>query len=339
MEKVRRVALRSLVFVSTFVALVGALECGARVLIDEAALPILSVPLSGSVNTTTLSHVFQPHPTRFWALRPGLELSGPDFWGDVTNGNGIRRRESLGAKVPGRRRVLCVGDSCTYGLGVRCDEAWPALLDASGLEAINAGVPGYSTFQMERYLEELVPEYAPDALVLTVGNNDCAPWPTQQSGSIVFLSDEERAAHVALRGLARVSRFAAYVIALAAPEPVKLEGRFDDGDFGTSPPRVSVARFIDSVRRMRSAAAESVVVAWARRTDFDPRFGDALSSRAAPYREALRNAFAADPRFVDMEQVFRESGRSAEELYIDNVHVTPLGNRIVAAAIDGALRR
>lgn len=40
-----------------------------------------------------------------------------------------------------------------------------------------------------------------------------------------------------------------------------------------------------------------------------------------------------------LEVVFRESGRSAEELYIDSVHVTPLGNRIAATAIEAALRR
>lgn len=76
------------------------------------------------------------------------------------------------------RRVLVLGDSITFGQGVRAEETYPtrleALLRAQGVEAsvLNAGVPGYDTGQERRVLERLLEQAAPHAVVLGWYAND-----------------------------------------------------------------------------------------------------------------------------------------------------------------------
>ena len=71
---------------------------------------------------------------------------------------GFRNREIAIPKPPGVYRVLILGDSVAFGIGVGRAEAFPqrmdALLGAAGLkvEVVNCGVPGYSTYnELELY--------------------------------------------------------------------------------------------------------------------------------------------------------------------------------------------
>src|SRR4051812_48420843 len=49
----------------------------------------------------------------------------------TTNSHGLRERELPLAKPAGTQRVVFLGDSVTFGAGVRNDEAFPRLLEAS----------------------------------------------------------------------------------------------------------------------------------------------------------------------------------------------------------------
>lgn len=71
-----------------------------------------------------------------------------------TNALGLRD-EPLAPKAPGELRVLCLGDSFTFGQGVRFEDTWPELLErclerahaGRPVRTINAGVGGYDTRQ------------------------------------------------------------------------------------------------------------------------------------------------------------------------------------------------
>jgi len=98
-----------------------------------------------------------------------------------------------GTKIPlrktGKFRVLCLGGSTTYGLGVdRPEQSYPAQLDSmlnayfrqdavlskkyNGAEVINAGLEaGTSAEELEQYLFKYR-YYAPDAVVVHSGVND-----------------------------------------------------------------------------------------------------------------------------------------------------------------------
>lgn len=78
-----------------------------------------------------------------------------------------------------RERVLCVGDSHTYGGGVRAEEAYPAQLqrfldDAAprAYSVMNRGVPGFTTTQVLHRLPQWIADLDPTIIVVIAGANN-----------------------------------------------------------------------------------------------------------------------------------------------------------------------
>lgn len=77
-------------------------------------------------------------------------------------------------------RILCVGDSHTYGTGVERFETYPAqlqrLLNQAGgttrFEVTNLGVPGSNSAQVRHRLPQYLELYEPDLVIVLIGVND-----------------------------------------------------------------------------------------------------------------------------------------------------------------------
>lgn len=116
---------------------------------------------------------FVPSPELGWDLRPGVRSERVN-----TNARGLRGLREYDPKPPpGARRVLCVGDSFTFGEKLMDDESLPARLEAelnrSGRwEVLNLGVPGYGTDQQWLRLQRLGFQYAADVVVLGFFEDD-----------------------------------------------------------------------------------------------------------------------------------------------------------------------
>lgn len=99
--------------------------------------------------------------------RNARDLRLPDL---TTNSDGWRAtREFLPDKPPDTRRLVLVGDSYTFGFGVRDDEAFAALVQqglGAGWEVMNFAVPGYGTDQQVLSYETIARRYQPDVVVL-----------------------------------------------------------------------------------------------------------------------------------------------------------------------------
>jgi lysophospholipase L1-like esterase len=112
-----------------------------------------------------------------WTLTPGAAArvlaDGADY--DVAlNTRGFRDGER-GAKMPGRPRIVLLGDSFGFGFGVAADETFGALLERDprvGAEVVNLCVPGYSTDQELWMLEREGASLAPDVILLQFCPND-----------------------------------------------------------------------------------------------------------------------------------------------------------------------
>jgi hypothetical protein len=84
------------------------------------------------------------------------------------------------AKTPGTYRILCVGDSVTFGLFVNDEDSYPYLLqqrlDASGrrVEVLNAGIGGVTIPDEAYYLEHVGLRLEPDLVILSFCGNDFA---------------------------------------------------------------------------------------------------------------------------------------------------------------------
>ena len=94
------------------------------------------------------------------------------------NRDGLRDRPHPVEKPAGTYRVVCLGDSVTFGYGFTRAESWPHalqdLVDARGpgVEVLSVALPGWSTRQERYAYERIARRYRPDAVVLAVVLND-----------------------------------------------------------------------------------------------------------------------------------------------------------------------
>lgn len=153
------------------------LGSAAAVCLGELALRLLrpaviTVPASDSVE------FFAFDPELGWTNRPnghGRMTFLPDFDHAIRiNARGLRDRDIPYERSLSMRRVLCLGDSFTWGMGVEAEETWPKVLERTlpELESLNAGVNAWTTSQDLLWLRREGLKYRPDAVVLGFFMND-----------------------------------------------------------------------------------------------------------------------------------------------------------------------
>ncbi|MEM1451289.1 MAG: GDSL-type esterase/lipase family protein [Planctomycetota bacterium] len=91
-------------------------------------------------------------------------------------------------------RVVCLGDSFTFGWGVEDDETYPVQLERAldaemdtPVEVINCGLPGYNTWQEGRVFDVLVRPMQPDVVVIGWYLNDLDPLSYGTTGTLAPL--------------------------------------------------------------------------------------------------------------------------------------------------------
>jgi lysophospholipase L1-like esterase len=122
----------------------------------------------------------EPLATRTQHVNPEAYGSTAE-WTIENNSSGFRgpeiRRDSS-AEDP--YRVLCIGDSVTFGFNADQDDSYPAQLEGflrarqpgRDIEIINAGVPGWTWLQGVRFLERRGLALEPDLVIIAHGVND-----------------------------------------------------------------------------------------------------------------------------------------------------------------------
>jgi lysophospholipase L1-like esterase len=153
----------------------------AAFLVMEAGLRFLGFEYGRSLsymrfnfpNPNELHQVFEPDPFLLWRMRPGFDF-GEGF--GPLNSRGFRGPEIPLKKPPATLRIACLGDSVTFG---RPGASYPALLEKKlseklgrPVEAMNFGVPGYSSWQGMKLLPETLDLYEPDVVIILFGWND-----------------------------------------------------------------------------------------------------------------------------------------------------------------------
>ena len=96
------------------------------------------------------------------------------------NSFGMRDREFSRTKTDGTYRIICMGDSVTFGWPTPPEETYPKILEKIlntksinlKYEVLNAGVPGYTSYQGLKFLEKDILSYNPDLIVVYFGIND-----------------------------------------------------------------------------------------------------------------------------------------------------------------------
>jgi lysophospholipase L1-like esterase len=131
---------------------------------SEQAFFIKFDPTLGWINRAGVSGVYRP--------APGIP---PTFV--RINNQGYRGEEMPLQKPAGKRRILVIGDSNTFGYGVEESSRFTDIMAARlspGAEVFNFGVFGYGTDQEVLLAERDAVRYHPDILLLAVSAGDLA---------------------------------------------------------------------------------------------------------------------------------------------------------------------
>jgi len=107
----------------------------------------------------------------FWRLDPSCE---------EYNSLGFRDKELSLRKDSDVFRIICMGDSVTFGWPTKVEDTYPKILEKllnshfpkKKFEVFNAGVPGYTSYQGLVWLKKDILRYSPDLIIVYYGIND-----------------------------------------------------------------------------------------------------------------------------------------------------------------------
>ena len=145
------------------------------VVLGEVMLHVIDHPWSQPVLKTWLE------PAELLGFRLPSNFEGRGIVDEYikTNSQGLRDVEHEGKKEGGTFRILGLGDSFTFGWGIKLEESFlkqleKRLIQEMGrpVETINAGVPGYGLNQYYLYLKHIGIKYQPDVVVLSYFADD-----------------------------------------------------------------------------------------------------------------------------------------------------------------------
>ena len=157
-------------------------------IVEVAARTLAPAPLEWREHPARL---LCPDNERGWALRANADDWTVDKPSRI-NADGFRDREFATGRTRWTRRIVCVGDSYTYGWGVELDDSYPKQLERllsrnRPTEALNMGVFGYNAAQARLTLEEQGLRYRPDIVIYSFYWDDLLP---VRPGPVVVADDE-----------------------------------------------------------------------------------------------------------------------------------------------------
>jgi len=325
------------------------------ILWDPAADAQLSE--TGGLHQASARQLWEPRPL---AAVPWGSAQGERIAEDSRRGPARELDRAAGAL-----RVVTLGDSTTFGMGVPWDDCYSAQLEAllarpnRPAEVLDFGVIGFTVRQgLERWRERAA-RWRPDVVVLAFGAfNDHV--------AALDRTDDQRiadgvAAATGLRGCMRTLRASSRVFHLAArlvdgggasaerertwQQVLEQRKQLDKKAGGTlfqGLRRVDPARFsellLTLVAEARASGARVVLVSVARRTDAE-RLHPVLMEYS---RTVERIAAEEGAALVDARALFRAAGvtdAGVDALFLpgDPLHPTRAGHAILARALAGAI--
>jgi lysophospholipase L1-like esterase len=319
-----------------------AIVFGVSLLFAELMLGALQLPSLQCqfVSATFDGELFVEDPERLWRLSPTCEKF-------EVNEVGLRGWWPEGPAPEGELRILCVGDSCTFGTGVRYDETYGVVLARTlsnsrlGMtaRAVLLALPGYSTYQDLVLLRQRAAELQPDLVVLYCGAwNDYLP---------AWLRTDREWGDVTKHGVPSrlVELFRRAYWSSRHDDPAQLVQDYQDGE---APPllRVPLAEYRANLEALiatvEDAGAQPLVVL--------PAFPERTLARfptGGRYLEVTRDVVAqTGVPFVDAtavverfeaDQDIREPADASALTYTDWIHPSGIGHGLIARAISAEL--
>ena len=282
------------------------------------------------------SVVMTGHPSRLWGLAPG-ERKNVETVATV-HALGLRGAVPEGPRSADEQRVVVLGDSSFFGFGVADDQTMAAHLERrlDGVTVINAAIPGYSTEQSIRLMDEVVWDLDPSLLVIANFWSDTNFEPFADK-DLLATADASRVGALERSALLR---WLAVGVSKALPMG---GGRIVTWPQGEALPeagerRVPVKDYaanLDALIRTARSRNAGVVL-------FTPPSPVEIEAKVRPphqwepYRQAQRNIAAlhgvphVDSTAAFAAAIAHESNQGLDSWFLDDLHPTAQGQRLMA---------
>lgn len=129
------------------------------------------------------SESYEKNPDFLFKLGPNTSFLSENGILHSTNSQGWRKASGKAELISkNAEHIVVVGDSCTFGLGVPFEETYGKVLEkiinerlSKKVRVHNFSAPGYTSFQCQKILEKIVPDLKPSVIVCYIGACDGAP--------------------------------------------------------------------------------------------------------------------------------------------------------------------
>ncbi|MBN2370304.1 MAG: SGNH/GDSL hydrolase family protein [Vicinamibacteria bacterium] len=343
---VKRVSFHLAPFLAFF-ALLGAIEIVARLAssrIDSLDVFVRSELQKNDLSDNRSVRIAEGDPLVFWRIKPNLSKAIWDYTLVTTNAQGLRREEPLGRKPRGGFRVVCLGDSVTFGY--RVPTVWPErpddyprdalpypMLIEDWLRRANSGrsidvlalaAPGYTSHQGLALLRREIAELQPDVVTICFGWNDTdvRELPDREIMPTDEWSAWRRRAIASSQTLLRLSAWLNQRRARASsPSPgAKLATRVSQSDY--------VANVLAAAALAREHGATPVILGPVYRDSFE---APEQAVRMTSYRDALREAArSAGVSYLEFPELIESAAPANKWLFGELIHPNHAGHLLMA---------
>ena len=340
----RRVIFLSVPYLVLTLVLIG-LETAARLFLPHISfLDVLIQPQSLRPDLSREgATIFEGDPLLFWRVRPNLKEVAWDFTSVSTNGQGLRHEGDIGRKPRGVFRILCLGDSVTFGYRVplvfpndphgydRDQLPYPLQLEkqlraanpGKQIEAVPLAVPAYTSLQGLNWLKHDIDRLRPDIVTVCFGWNDVCL--RSVPDRVVMPTDW---VHVAVRSLMEHSQALIHFAHWSHAQRVKKHPENAAFSIPRVPPDDYVANLLETARITRDHHAQPIIIA--------PVYRDALANPAEAalikkYREALRaGATSNGLPYLEVRELTEANYPANIPLFGELIHPSYEGHKVIA---------
>jgi len=291
------------------------------------------------------SSIFEGDPLLLWRLKPNLDHAIWDYTVVSTNAEHFRADYSIGRKPAGAFRVVCLGDSVTFGYRVPpvwpdkpkdYDPEWqpfPMLLEKElrkanpnrQIEVFPMAVPGYTSHQGLAWLRRDIDYLKPDMVIASFGWNDASVSDVPDRlaidtrwfpVSIRWLIDHSQAFAHATRWLR--SRNKPTLHAAVAPVPRVSEAEY-------------VNNFTETVNLARSRNASVIVIGAPYR---DSTTNPPEAQLMTRYRTSLKSAMQqSQTPYLEILELTEAAGSVNQGFFGELIHPNHIGHRLMASEL------
>lgn len=319
--------------------------------IDSLDLFVSTQQQKAQVATPQQSAIFEGDPLLLWRLKPNLRNAVWDFTVLSTNGAHFRGARPVGPKGPGVFRILCIGDSVTFGYRVPAvwpdrpdeyDRSWlpyPMLLEnelraanpGRQIEAVVMAVPGYTSHQGLAWLRRDIDWLQPDLITISFGWNDASfsDMPDRDAirthcyiVSTRWLIDHSQA-------FAHATKWLRQRHTQTPNQPAIPVARVSESEY--------IANIGQMVKLANAKGAPAVIIAAPYRdAATNPREAKVMTQ----YREALRGwSEQSQVPFVEIRELTEAAHPTNEGWFGELIHPNHMGHRLIASELLNQLNR